>query len=135
MTLDEIADAIIAWAVEEPRVRALWSEGPAQANLRRPYKSLELHLAADQPDYPGLLAEIQRNPTRLGIASLQLHGSSEVPRFARELVLALDSVRLTLVLEQSYLLAKRPRAYIVPFVDKWGHLPHVLDYSARGKTG
>ncbi len=34
MTLDEIADRIIDWAVNDPRVRALWIEGDAMPELR-----------------------------------------------------------------------------------------------------
>lgn len=131
MTLDDIAERWIDWAVNEPRVRALWVEAEDIKSLRRPYVSLCLHLTADEPEYPSVLQELSRGEAQLGIPGLKIRGIHDTQRFAKELVLEADGNVFTVIAEQSYLLAKRPRSAVVPLVDKTGHLPHVLDYSAK----
>ena len=46
---DSIADQFIALVVEDNRIRALWAEAHELSALRRPYTTLELHLATDEP--------------------------------------------------------------------------------------
>ncbi len=135
MTLDEIADQWIDWAVSEPRVRALWIEAEDVKLLRRPYASLRMHLAAEEPDYPSLLVDLSRSTVKLAIPGLRVASVTDTPRFAKELKLGARDRVFTLIAEQSYLLAKRPRAEVVPLVDKTGHLTHVLDFSARKARG
>lgn len=131
-SLDEIADRMVAWAVEEPRVRALWIEGDAAGDLRRPYRALRLHLAADEPDFrelePGLSAVFARV---IGAETLRV---ADTRRLAREYALRAGALELTFIAEQSNLLAKRPRAFVAPLVDKTGHLTHVMDFSARKRA-
>lgn len=135
-TLDEAADRLIDLAVHDPRVRALWIEADAAVKLRRPYSALEVHAALDEPDFPGFVAELEG---LLGDAfAVRVLARSDTQRHAKQLDLELSNPAMAgaplgvrFIAEQSYLLAKRPRAYVVPLVDKTGHLPHVLDYSAR----
>ena len=129
MTLTEIADKLIDWAVNEPRVRALWIEGGQLADLRRPYRALRLHLAADEPVYAGLAQGIAEGLAYLPTAKLV--SAADTPRFTREFTFLAGDQMFTLIAEQSYLLAKRPRVEVIPLVDKTGHLTHVLDFSGR----
>ncbi|MBI4603007.1 MAG: hypothetical protein HY721_13700 [Planctomycetes bacterium] len=129
MTYDEISDRMVAWAVGEPDVRALWIEGAAIAQLRRPYRSLELHLAADEPAFPRVVAALSQGlPWIPGARVLAI---AETRRFAKEIALEAQGLPFTLIAEQSYLLAKRPRAEVVPLIDKTGHVTHVMDFSLR----
>src|SRR5262249_18351294 len=85
--VDRLIDAVNA----DPRVRALWLEGPAMAGLRRPYRQLEVHLACDEPDCAAVLGGLEAlvaGPGTLGGAAW-----SEVPRFARELRGSLEASR------------------------------------------
>jgi hypothetical protein len=129
MTHDEIADKLIDWATAHRAVRALWIEGGDPRALRRPYGKLELHIAADEPDFPGLLEEV-----RAGLPSLagsRVLSVTDTHRFAKELAVEAGGLRFVLIVEQTNLLAKRPRAEVVPFVDKTRHLTHVMDFSMR----
>jgi hypothetical protein len=131
-SFDELADRMVTWAVDEPRVRALWIEGDSQADLRRPYRALRLHLAVDEPQFPALVAELGSVFARvLGAKTLSV---ADTRRLAKELTLEAHGLDLTCVAEQSNLLAKRPRAFVAPLVDKTGHLTHVMDFSDRGKA-
>ena len=129
MEYDEIADRLVEWALSEGRIRALWLEGSTLAELRRPYSRLEVHLAADEPEFPRVMAELEA--TLAGLLGARVERVSETQRFARELQLQAGQLSFTLIAEQSHLLAKRPRAEVVPLVDRTAHLPHVLDYSRR----
>ena len=134
MTLDDVADLFIDWAAAEARVRALWIEAPTLPELRRPYRTLELHLSADEPAYPSVTADIAAGfaaAQALRAAGIHLLGASDAPRFAKEYALEVEGLRFTLIAEQSYLLAKRPRAEVVPLLDKTGHIAHVMDFSRR----
>src|SRR5688572_9048328 len=106
---------MVAWAVDEQRVRALWIEAGSRAELRRPYRSLRLHVAADEPQFPALVAELSSILARvLEAETLQI---ADTRRFAKELTLRSHGLDLTCIAEQSNLLAKRPRAYVAPLVD------------------
>ena len=56
---------------------------------------------------------------------------TETPRYAQRLEVTAGPLAFVLIAEQSHLLAKRPRAEVVPLNDQTGRLPHVLDYSLR----
>jgi len=129
MSLDDIADKLVDWAVNDDRIRALWIEAPAVRDLRRPYKTLEAHVAADEPVFPSLVEDVLRGIK--SIPGLKVLSAADTPRFAKEVRMELGNQAFVLIAEQSFLLAKRPRAAVVPLVDKTGHLPHVLDYSKR----
>ena len=131
LSFDELADRMVAWAVEEPGVRALWIEGDSQADLRRPYRALRLHVAADEPQFPALVADLSSILAR--VLGAETRSVMDTRRLAKELILEAHGLALTLIAEQSNLLAKRPRAFVAPLVDKTGHLTHVMDFSDRGK--
>jgi hypothetical protein len=129
MSLDDIADAVIDWAVNDARVKALWIEADALSDLRRPYRALRLHLSADEPVYPALLRELGS-----GLACVpgsKVASVADTERFARDLSFEAQGLAFSLIAEQSHLLAKRPRAEVIPLVDKTGHLTHVMDFSRR----
>lgn len=122
-------DRLVLAAAADARLRAVWLEGATLPEVRRPYTRLEVHLACDEPDFPAVVAGLEALAGGLG--TLTSPRWSDVPRFARQLDCLLDGAPATLVLEKSSLLAKRPRAVVVPLVDKTGHLCHVLDFSRR----
>lgn len=132
-SFDDLSDRVVAWAVEDPRVRALWIEGASQADLRRPYRALRLHIAADEPQFPALVAELSSILARvLGAETVRV---ADTRRLAKELTLKAHGLDLVCIVEQSNLLAKRPRSFVAPLVDKTGHLIHVMDFSDRPKPG
>jgi hypothetical protein len=126
---DELADRFIDWATKEEKARALWIEGSTLKEVRRPYTKLRLHLAADEPLFPALVADLTRSIDR--IIEAKVLKVSDTPRFAKELELRAGSLEFTVIVEQSNLLAKRPRNQVIPLVDKTGHLCHVMDFSLR----
>jgi hypothetical protein len=133
---DAIADRLVDLAVQEGRIRALWVEADALRELRRPYAKLEVHLAADEPQFPGLIADLEK--LLGGVLRVENRGVREAQRFARQFDLRLSEkgaaapgLPLALIVEQTSLLAKRPRAHVVPLVDKTCHLTHVMDFSRR----
>jgi hypothetical protein len=132
-TFDGIADRLIDWSIGEERVRALWVEGDSLEEVRRPYRKLRIHLAADEPAFPALVASL---PVALeAAAGAKVLRIGETARLAKELALRAGSLELTLIAEQTNLLAKRPRAEVAPLVDKTGHLTHVMDFSRRRRGG
>lgn len=131
MTLEEIADHLIEWAVREDRVRALWIEAATLRELRRPYAALDVHLAADEPVALQVLALLEEEVPCL--QGSRVAARREVPRFASEHDVEAGGQTFRLTVEQSHLLAKRPRAEVVPLVDKTGHVMHVMDFSKRAR--
>ena len=123
------ADRMVEAAVGDPRVKALWLEGAEPGELRRPYRRLEVHLAADEPDFDAVLADLDRLVAGPSVFSVE--GRAEVPRFAREVRGLLDGRPVTAVLEKTSLLAKRPRAAVKVLMDRTGHVYHVMDFSRR----
>src|SRR5262249_33750311 len=125
----EMADRWIDWATREEKVRALWIEGSTLDELRRPYSKLCLHVAADEPSFPAVLADLTGSMDR--IIEARVFKVTDTTRFAKELLARTGSLEFTVIVEQSNLLAKRPRSEVVPLVDKTGHLCHVMDFSLR----
>ncbi len=130
---DGIADRLLEWSLGEPTVRALWIEGGTLPDVRRPYRQLEAHLGADEPDVstvvdklPGALKEI------LGA---ELVGTADVPRLAKELRFSKGDLAWSVIVERTSMLAKRPRARVVALLDRTGHLTHVMDFSLRDAAG
>jgi hypothetical protein len=123
----EVVDRLISAANSDPRVCALWLEGASLSDLRRPYRQLRVHLACDEPNFSALEGDLERIVA--GPGSLSAPRWSDVPRFARQLEATLEGEPVTLCLEKTSLLAKRPRAAVLALVDKTGHLPHVMDFS------
>ena len=126
-----LVDDAIGWAAREPLLRALWIEGRSLQDVRRPYKTLELHLAADEPDFLALAARIPRWLAELGA---DLLGESETVRRAREFKARLHDLAFTVIAEQTCFLAKRPRAHVTSLLDKTGHLTHVMDFFGPSGT-
>jgi hypothetical protein len=131
MSFDDIVDLIIDWAVDDERVKAFWIEADNLSELRRPYRNPRLHLSADEPSHPSLVAELSNGLA--SIPGLKVRGISETPRFATQIDMEAGALAFTIVAEQSNLLAKRQRAEVVPLIDKTGHLTHVMDFSGRKK--
>jgi hypothetical protein len=129
MNHDELADLLLQWALEEPEIRALWIEGESLDGVRRPYRDLAAHIAADEPSYASLLDRTpQALETRLGARVVRM---DDTPRFAKKLQVDTRGLPWTLIVEKTSLLAKRPRAHVVPLLDRTGHLTHVMDFSGR----
>jgi hypothetical protein len=129
LTYDEIVDHLVDWCLGEDRIQALWLEATTLTELRRPYERLEVHVAADEPVYPLVLADLEGRLE--AVLGARVEGVADTRRFAKELRVRAGGLPFVLIAEQSHLLAKRPRAEVVPLVDKTRHLPHVLDYSLR----
>ena len=137
LTYDGIADRLIEIAIDDDRIRAVWVEADAKEKVRRPYAALEIHLAADEPLFPAVVAGIEElmAPT----LDVEVLAREDTQRLARQLSLAVraketkddSALPVTLIIEQSCYLAKRPRAWVVPLHDKTTHLCHVMDFSAR----
>lgn len=142
---DAIVDTFVEWAVGEPRARALWLEGRSPAEIRRPYRSLELHVAADEPDLEALAMELPK--VTLERTDAQLVEMRDAGRRARDFRFRhetaaaapggdgpprIEETRWSIVLEATSMLAKRPRAYVATLVDRTQHLAHVMDFSLRG---
>jgi hypothetical protein len=124
-----LVDRIVAGAAADPRIKAVWLEASDRADLRPPYRRLEVHLAAEEPDFAAILEGLDRlvaGPTRLEVT-----GRAEVPRFARQIEGRIEGAPVTVVLEKSPLLAKRPRAAVACLLDRTGHLYHVMDFSPQ----
>ncbi len=124
-------DRLISAGIGDRRVRALWLEGASRKELRPPYKKLEIHLAADEPDFDGLLRDLEGFVA--GPAKLHVESWSDVPRFARELKGLLEGQPITVILEKTSFLPKRPRNAVCSLIDKTGHLVHVMDFSLARK--
>ena len=125
----ELVDRLILEIQKDTRIRALWIEGESMEELRRPYKKLEVHLATDEPDFADLQASLEKLVA--GEGNLSRVEWSEVPRFASQLEAVLEEAPITVVLEKTSLLAKRPRLALLTLTDKTGHLNHVLDFSPK----
>lgn len=130
---DALVDRLLTWAIAEPRARAVWVEGETAREVRRPYPRFDAHVAADEPDFDGVLDGLRGAAER--ILGAQLVGIEDAPRFAKELRLEWGrpptGTSGRVVLERTSLLAKRPRAYVATLLDRTGHLPHVMDTSLR----
>ena len=130
MQYDDIVDSMLQWAIDHPRVNALWVEGDSSTEVRRPYPALRLHVATDEPSFEALLQELpsaiekQCEGSRLG-------GTEDVPRSAKQLDLLSGALQWTLVLERTSLLAKRPRSHVACLFDRTGHVTEVMDFSSR----
>ena len=128
-SFDTIADALVAWAIDEERIRGLWIEGAAPGDVRRPYSRLEAHLAAEEPSFQGLVEATALFLERdLGAEVVR---ASDAVRFAREFAARLEALSFTVIVERTPFLAKRPRAEVTALLDRSGHLTHVMDFSKR----
>lgn len=121
-----LLDKLTDHAATDPKVKALWIEGPVVQDLRRPLPRLEVHLAADEPHWPALVAEIE--PALQGFGPLAQPRWSDTQRLARQLDALFHGAPVIVIVERTALLAKRKRRAVKSLVDKTGHLPHVLDY-------
>lgn len=126
----DIVDRMVVWAIGRDDVRALWVEGDAAGDVRRPYPALRLHVAADEPEFPPLVDAL---PGVIGEAlGATLLSAEDAIRWARELRFRMPDGRAwTLIAERTSMLAKRPRAHVAPLLDRTHHLTHVMDFSRR----
>jgi len=123
-----LVDRLVSSGVDDRRLRALWLEGATREELLPPYRRLEIHIATDEPDFDGLLSDLEA--LIAGQGELQVKGWSDTPRFARELQGLLDGQPITVIMEKTCFLAKRPRRAVSSLLDKTGHLYHVMDFSS-----
>ena len=121
----ELVERLAEAARAEPRVKALWLEAATREALRPPYASLEAHLAADEPDFAFIISRVESLAAGPG-RRLEDVRWSDVPRFAREMRAVLDGRPFAVVVEQTPLLAKRPRTAVSALLDRTGHLYHVM---------
>lgn len=132
---DELVDRLVALAIENPQVRALWVEAESMRELRRPYGKVTIHAMASEPDFQSLTGQWMDLLSK----AVQVRTSSwrDTVRNARQLEaeLSLEGFprpeKATFVIECAAFLAKRPRRAVVALVDKTGHLLHVMDFSRR----
>ena len=132
----ELVDRLVDAVIDDDRVRALWIEGKTQKELRRPFGRVTVHLDADEPDFPGLVGDLE-NILALVSARVDAARWSDTTRKARQLDTSIElqteegpfQGEVTFVVECSAFLAKRPRRAVVPLVDKTTHLTHVMDFS------
>ncbi len=131
-----IADRMIEIAVEDDRIRAIWIEADEQKLVRRPYDRLEVHYAADEPLHPAIVGELEELLSKK--LRVENRGVTDTERLAKQFDLEIgsldgdgDRLDVTVIVEQSCYLAKRPRAWVVPLLDKTNHLCHVMDFSRR----
>jgi hypothetical protein len=132
----ELIDRLIAVAIEDRRIRALWIEAETPRELRRPYGRVTVHAVADEPDFQSLAGDWERILARGAGAGVRDPRWSETPRSARLLeaeiaIEGLGSAPARFVIECSAFLAKRPRRSVVVLADKTGHLLHVMDFARR----
>ncbi len=125
-TYAALVERLIDAAGGDARIKALWLEGKEPRELRRPYGRVEVHLAADEPDFDAVLAGLEK--LLAGPAKLTEPRWSEVQRFARQIDCKIDGEPVTAILEKTSLLAKRKRLAVAALADKTGHLYHVLDF-------
>ena len=106
-----LVDHLIEVALSDARIRALWIEGASMQSLRRPYAELEVHLATDEPSFSPVHSELEGLVGAAG--ELTDPRWSDVTRFARQLEGSLDGAPITVILEKTSLLAKRPRSAVL----------------------
>jgi len=129
---DDVADRLLGWALSRCDVRALWLEGGSLEEIRRPYGRLAVHLAADEPDFQAIVVALREGlPALLGA---RITSEGEARRFAREFRLEAGDLAWMLIAERTSMLAKRPRAHVVPLLDRTSHLTHVMDFSLRKRA-
>ena len=128
-SFDSVLDALVEWATKESLVRSLWIEGATLRDVRRPYTSRDVHVCADEPAFPELLEALPK--ALQNTIDGEVVEITDTERFAKCHEVRAGEHAFSLIVEQSNLLAKRPRAEVIPLVDKTTHLPHVLDYSLR----
>ena len=132
----ELVDRLVDAVIDDDRVRALWIESETPKELRRPFGRVTVHLDADEPDFPGLVGDLE-NILAGASARVSAPRWSDTTRNARQLDASIElqtdegrhQGNVTFVVECSAFLAKRPRKAIVPLVDKTTQLTHVMDFS------
>ena len=130
MADDAIRAALQAWvdrAEPDPRVKALWLEGPTPAGLRAPVPPLDLHVGVEEPDFAGFVAGFAVFLGAAGAATIEAQGPVEPEAWmCRAQVAGVGPVTLTV--ERMNLISKRARAAVSPRFDRTGRLRFVLDY-------
>jgi len=131
MSYDTIVDRMMDWAIGNPVLRALWVEGSSIEEVRRPYRTLALHLAVDEPDFAATFQRIEALLERL--LDARVLGVVDARCSAKEFRLTSGGLPWTLTVEKSSMLAKRPRAHVASLLCRTDHLTHVMDFSLRRK--
>lgn len=124
--LASLVDRLIPVVLADPRIWVLWIEGDLPDEVRRPYRDLDLRMAAMDPDFEGLVADHLAILSR--VAPVASHADEDADFEARRCKATLASgTILVLTLERMSLLGKRGRAEVVPIVDKTGRFRTVLN--------
>jgi len=121
----EALDRLVASAAQDGRIKGLWLEAPGREDLRRPLRSLEVHLAVDEPDFNAVLSAL--DCMMAGPAELCVEGRAEVPRFAQEVRGTIDGAPFKAIIEKTPFIGKRPRAAVSMLLDRTGHICHTMD--------
>ncbi len=126
----EVLQRWVDLVLPDPRVKALWLEGETPPALRDPRPPLDLHVAAEEPDFESVFAGHEALLAAAGPVESHRDGPAHPDaRECRARIAGLGEVVLTV--ERMSLLSKRPRAAVTPLVDRSGKLRFVLDYSKK----
>ncbi|MBI4613271.1 MAG: hypothetical protein HY720_06640 [Planctomycetes bacterium] len=124
--LTSLVDGLIPVVLADPRIRVLWIEGDLPDEVRRPYRELDLRMAAMDPDFAGLVADHGAILSR--VAPVASHADEDADFEGKRCKATLASgARLVLTLERMSLVGKRSRAEVVPIVDKTGRFRTILN--------
>ncbi|MCI0341188.1 MAG: hypothetical protein L0216_08545 [Planctomycetales bacterium] len=128
----EVLQRWVDRVLPDVRVKALWLEGETPRALRDPRPPLDLHAAAEEPDFAAVFTGHEALLAAAGPVEAHRDGpAAPDARECRARIRGLGEVVLTV--ERMSLLAKRPRAAVTPLVDRSGKLRFVLDYSRRSR--
>ena len=130
--LEKIVDGMVRWAISEMDVQAIWLEGSLPVDIRRPYETLDVHVAVDEPCFSRILTTLPSVLADLTGASIE--EATDTPCRAKLLRVTDSGASWPLILERTSMLAKRPRAHVATLLDRTGHLTQVMDTSLRRST-
>lgn len=118
-------------AVADDRVFACWTEGDSPQACFPPFAgAVDLHIGTPEPFFEALAADHVKLLSAGG--KVVAHRDADAPVNARTCAAEMEGgLWVALTIERLSLLAKRPRAFIAPLVDKTQQLRYVMDYSKR----
>lgn len=122
-------------ATEDPRIRALWVEGPTPLAARdypalAAEGALDLRMATEDPSFDAVIGDAEAMLAKA--AAVASAAWSDAPFEGRRLDATLEGgLAVAITVERLSLVGKRPRDAIEPIVDKTGMLREVVNI-ARG---
>lgn len=111
---------------DEPRVEAVWVEGEPSGPRPRLAAPLDLHVAAPEPVFDSLVRDLPA----LVSARLSVPVTGPAPADFEGKAFSLRSdagVAVTITVERTALVGKRPRRAILPQMDRSGLLRYTVD--------